>query len=202
MSNLIFSSLKFVCVILIKLEEEYHHNHQQYHIYRSKICEKVQKILSYDVRSSLFKYAGGMTVFMIACLYYPFNTMFRKPPSIELIRLLLDAKANPNTQDLKGNTVLHCIAKEICLPNQQQHVDAWVEVVKLLLANGAHLDVANSTGQTFTSMQRVITVNFVTHTSLKCLAATTIRKYQSDGYIFDVPDMFRDFIDIHYKYIG
>ena len=200
MSNLVISSIQFIHIILIKLEEEYHHNHQQYHAHRSIICVEVRKILSYEATSCMSEFADGVTILMIACLYCPLDTIFPRQPSLEVIQLLLDAKANPNARDFEGNTVLHRIAKQLCLQRQQHHINTWIKVVKLLLAHGAHLDAADSTGQTFTSMQRVIRLDFVSYTSLKCLAATTIRKFQSKGYIFDVPDMFQDFIDIHYKY--
>lgn len=53
---------------------------------------------------------------------------------IEIVRLLLDSKADPNSRDMSGNTALHILALPVAVPFPYKNAP---EIAKLLISKGA-----------------------------------------------------------------
>ena len=68
-------------------------------------------------------------------------TCTRSPLPIKIVQLFTNGKANPNAQDVDGDTPLHYLAMSKNFPGVE-------EAVKLLLNVGAHLDLSNKKGVT------------------------------------------------------
>merc|ERR1712088_992809 len=116
-----------------------------------------------------------------------------KNPSVEVISLLIECGADPNVKDtsIDRNNALHVTA------NGKPSKPA---VVKALLDGGAHLDAINKNNKTFAQLlkgQEVHeVVNVVQHTTLQCLAAKTIKKYDIP-YKQTLSKQVAKFVDIH-----
>ena len=114
-------------------------------------------------------------------------------PSVEVISLLIECGADPNVKDtsIDRNNALHVTA------NGKPSKPA---VVKALLDGGAHLDAINKNNKTFAQLlkgQQVHeVVNVVQHTTLQCLAAKTIKKYNIP-YKETLSKRVAKFVDIH-----
>jgi len=114
-------------------------------------------------------------------------------PSVEVISLLIECGADPNVKDtsIDRNNALHVTA------NGKPSKPA---VVKALLDGGAHLDAINKNNKTFAQLlkgQEVHeVVNVVQHTTLQCLAAKTIKKYNIP-YKQTLSKQVAKFVDIH-----
>ncbi|XP_041980846.1 protein fem-1 homolog CG6966 isoform X2 [Aricia agestis] len=96
-------------------------------------------------------------------------------PARALVALMLRLGAAPDARDADGNTPLHLVAKINPCP---------ADVFRELLAHGAHIDTVNYEGETpeeiLKSTQQNITsiVNPLKYTTLKCLAARTVKNYK------------------------
>ncbi|XP_037292274.1 protein fem-1 homolog CG6966 isoform X3 [Manduca sexta] len=92
-----------------------------------------------------------------------------------LVALMLRLGAPPDARDADGNTPLHLVCKLNPCP---------AEVVRELLAHGAHIDTVNYEGDTPEELLRVnqqslsAIVNPLKYTTLKCLAARTVKNYR------------------------
>lgn len=112
-------------------------------------------------------------------------------PSPQLAKALLIVGADPNATDESGNTPLHLAALARPCP---------VNLARVLLDYGAHLDAKNSDGDTFESLlqdqQLHELVNPVKYTKLTCLAAKTIRNHGIE-YKNEIPKFLYKFIETH-----
>uniref|UniRef100_A0A2A4K246 Protein fem-1 homolog CG6966 n=1 Tax=Heliothis virescens TaxID=7102 RepID=A0A2A4K246_HELVI len=97
------------------------------------------------------------------------------PAAAGLVQLMLRLGAPPDARDADGNTPLHLVCKLNPCP---------AEVVRELLSHGAHIDTVNYEGETpeeiLKSTQQSLTaiVNPLRYTTLKCLAARTVKNYR------------------------
>lgn len=88
---------------------------------------------------------------------------------------MLRLGAAPDARDADGNTPLHLVCKLNPCP---------ADVVRELLNHGAHIDTVNYEGETpeeiLKSTQQTLTsiVNPLRYTTLKCLAARTVKNYR------------------------
>ncbi|CAG2056639.1 unnamed protein product [Timema podura] len=136
----------------------------------------------------------GCTVLHLACSRDS-SLVGRYPacqfPSAGLAQVLLAVGAEVNALDDKGNTPLHLAGAAKPCP---------VGLAKTLLDHGAHLDAVNLAGQTFQEVLKGQSVsesiNPVQYTSLKCLAATVVRK-QKVEFKGHVPVSLESFIEQH-----
>nr|XP_026493378.1 protein fem-1 homolog CG6966 isoform X2 [Vanessa tameamea] len=92
-----------------------------------------------------------------------------------LVALMLRLGADTHARDADGNTPLHLICKLNPCPG---------EVVRELLSYGAHIDTVNYEGETpeeilkATQQSLAAIVNPLKFTTLKCLAARTVKNYR------------------------
>ncbi|XP_045501396.1 protein fem-1 homolog CG6966 [Colias croceus] len=92
-----------------------------------------------------------------------------------LVALMLRLGAPPDARDADGNTPLHLVCKLNPCPS---------EVVRQLLAHGAHIDTVNYEGETpeeilkASGQSLAAIVNPLKYTTLKCLAARTVKNYK------------------------
>ncbi len=78
-------------------------------------------------------------------------------------------------------------------------ISSHVQIVELLLANGAHIDARNASSQRPSDLLRAIPgckINLLHFTTLRCLAAAAISKH-SLPYKREVPKMLEDFVEVH-----
>jgi len=137
---------------------------------------------------------NGYTPLHLACSRES-STVGRYPictfPSLEVVELLLDVGADPNVLDFEKNTPLHIVAAN--KPPKQT-------IIRTLLQRGAHIDACNAERKTFGQVLRGMNVcdivNPLAYSSLKCLAARTIRKH-AIPYTNQVPQKLEAFIEIH-----
>jgi len=134
----------------------------------------------------------GWTPLHLACCKDS-TTVGRYPicsfPASDVIRLLCHCGADPNAKDDNGNTPLHIAA---------QNKPFKSSVATTLLAHGAHFDMINTDGKTFTDLVRgQENFNEVQHTTLQCLSARTIKKYHISYSSGQVPVHLRAFVDLH-----
>ncbi|XP_013773127.1 protein fem-1 homolog C-like [Limulus polyphemus] len=118
---------------------------------------------------------NGWTPLHLAC-YRDSLSVGRYPvcsfPSIEVVNLLLEVGALPNTVDYDNNTPLHVTAMNKPFAHN---------IFKLLLQHGAHLDTRNLDNKTPLEMINNIgrlNVYPLRHLTLQCLAAQTIMKHK------------------------
>ena len=115
-------------------------------------------------------------------------------PSADVARVLIELGSDVDCLDNQGNTALHIATSNKTINNQV------VEVVKVLLEAGAHIDFTNESGVTpFKALENasfsgiVCPVRYVT---LQCLAAATIKRC---GIVFrdQLPPKIADFVSQH-----
>ncbi|CAF0811407.1 unnamed protein product [Brachionus calyciflorus] len=127
-------------------------------------------------------------------------------PSAQVLNLLLECGADPNVIDGDGNTALHLAALNrniTTVPSENSEGPTLSErdkIIKLLLTSGTHLDTCNLFGKTAADLykggkmyQSISPINF---TSLQCLAAKTIKKYNIE-YKEHLTPKLANFVSIH-----
>ncbi|XP_023294619.2 protein fem-1 homolog CG6966 [Lucilia cuprina] len=183
LSRALVSALHIGCLLAWLVEDE-------------TFCPKMRR----DILVALYKLnrlnvavRSGRTALHYAC-YREGTLVGRYPacqfPSPSLAKALLEVGADPNAIDDGGNTPLHLAA--IAQPCQK-------DMAKILLDHGAHLDARNNAGDTFESLIKPKKIheicNPLKYTTLACLAAKTIQKYNIK---YDsVPTALHKFIEIH-----
>ena len=76
---------------------------------------------------------------------------------------------------------------------------SFLQIVQLLLDNGAHIDLRNVNGEKPSEMLKSVPgckINPLNHISLKCMAATVISEKRLP-YVGEVPSMLEEFIQTH-----
>ena len=119
-------------------------------------------------------------------LHLAVDCVYPDPPGRVLMESLLVAGADVNTP-------LHVAV--VKWNRYQSQRDAWLEVINLLLAYGAHVDFVNAKGRRASDMLPS-SVNVFNHVSLQCLAARTIRTHHLP-YHGILPTRLADFVDKH-----
>ena len=117
-----------------------------------------------------------------------------KFPSSDVARVLVELGADVNALDIGGNTPLH-IATSNAIVNEEV-----VEVVKILLNSGSHLDFTNRTG--YTAVKALTASAFegivfpMQYISLQCLAAATIKRCRIP-FERELPPKVVEFVRLH-----
>lgn len=114
---------------------------------------------------------------------------FGKLPSVEVIRLLLEVGADPDSTDEMGDTGLHVLARS--------GVNFMSPTVQALFEHGTHLDQTNMVGETVADLVHkdsphqinTILVTPLEFPSLKCLTARAYRQQYYLRTIFDNPSI-------------
>ncbi|XP_027022588.2 protein fem-1 homolog C [Tachysurus fulvidraco] len=113
-----------------------------------------------------------------------------KFPSFQVTSILLECGADVNCRDEDNNSPLHVAASN-------NHPD----IMKLLIAGGTHFDSTNSFRQTACDLldEKEMAKNLIqpiNHTTLQCLAARTIIKYNL-MYRGNIPEKLEAFVLLH-----
>ncbi|CAG9856978.1 unnamed protein product [Phyllotreta striolata] len=133
----------------------------------------------YDLVKLKAKAKGGRTVLHLACCKD--TALFGRYPACEfpsthLTRVLLKVGADPNERDDDGNAALHLAA------SSKAEAPPPVDLIRLLLAEGAHIDATNAEGATFADLLQDQPVhryvNTVEYTRLSCACARVIRQFK------------------------
>ena len=119
-------------------------------------------------------------------------------PSIAVVELLLECGANVNDVDDEHNTALHLCSKAIQNFLMKPHHDLLKRIAVLLLANKAHVDMVNLSGDNAAKglTSTLMGVNIQNFVSLQCLAARAILKFKIP-YVGDVPIPLESFVQMH-----
>ena len=128
------------------------------------------------------------------------DDFYSQLPDLDLVRMLLDCGANAEAVDSDNNTVLHVCAEGLNqLHTQRKYRETVEELVGILLASGAHIDVINRRGINACDVLkfRCPNVHVVHHVTLKCLAARTIAKQNINYQNADIPSALIPFVDMH-----
>ncbi|XP_018026867.1 protein fem-1 homolog C [Hyalella azteca] len=165
--------------------------------HHQKLHEVVYRLVKLDPRTS-----NNYSLLHMACSTETMATVGRHPvgifPNREVVEILLKVGADTMSLDNNMNTPLHVLAQTRCPQS----------IFKLLLAYGAHYDVANKDGDTFEHIRNLNEknvkhdegfINPVPHVSLKCLAARAIKKYEV-SLPFPLHSRIEKFIDMHSSY--
>ena len=215
-------SIQFIDIFLIKIKELQSTN-EYYNCY-TRVKKLIRELISLNPRGKNphFDEYNGFTLLQMACARSPICPIYTylsgsdfldppslednytEPPSLEVIQLLLEAGANPNATDSDNRTPLIRIAWDILLYvniiecKYSEYINVWRDIVNMLLEYGAHFD-ANSGDRecSFNSIQDVIHIDPIFHTSLQCLAANTIQNCIMDGYNIKVPIYLENFLNMH-----
>ena len=148
-----------------------------------------------------YDYTNGRNLLLMACSSssLSFRRAFRtrvalnlgflycgKLPSAEVVRVLLEVGADPDSTDNMGNTGLHLLIKS--------GENGSSPAVRALFENGTHVDQTNKNGETMPDLlydkhntvpriceneENKIFVNPLQFPSLKCLCARAVRRYGS-----------------------
>ena len=115
-----------------------------------------------------------------------------------MVELLLECGANVNAVDIDHNTALHLCSVAFQNIEMKQHHDLITRIAVTLLANGAHTDMVNDSGdsaiESLTSS--LMEMNIYDFVSLKCLAASAIMEY-GIPYIGHIPASLESFVQMH-----
>jgi len=117
------------------------------------------------------------------CSYLPYSAT---------VEALLMAGASVNSVDVDGNTPLHLAVSSKSKTSRQ---DVRLQVIKLLLQYGAHVDFPNAQGDIASDMLPS-TIKVINYLSLECLAARAVRKYRL-SYRGIVPANVADLVNRH-----
>ena len=186
-------AMQFTYILWLKLNQ-YSSNNDNKNIQNTKDYIKItilaRRLLSLNLRGN-----NGLTLFHICCGQSPIKYNHDKePPNVEFVQFLLDVGADPSIQDFSGNTPLHYITYYM---NKNDKINTWQNIVNILLKYGAHFDAKNVYGHTFNSLQNIIHLKSIYYTSLQCISANAIRKYEKQGYKYTIPTYFLNFVNIH-----
>ena len=198
-----YIAIQFIYLLLLKLKQQPYCN--DYYYYYLTIRNLVRKLVLLNPRGyekiveSHYRYIDGLSLLHIVCWRSPIiRKQHKEPPNVELVELFLDAGCNPCVEDYSGCTPLHYIAFSLNNKKYIKFVNTWRQIVLLLLKYGAHIDAVNVFGNTFTSLQDTIYLNSTQYTSLQCLSAIAVKKYEERGYKYVIPKHLLNFINMHY----
>ena len=128
------------------------------------------------------------------------------PPDLATLKLLLRLGADPSEGDLNGNGPLHLILAE-CYPIKPD----GLEIARLLVDSGAHLDRVNKKGQTAVDlwneakskfpgapqMDRLPDWCYESIPNLSCLSARVIRSHNIFFTAETLPQTLHKFVEMH-----
>ncbi|XP_014681030.1 PREDICTED: protein fem-1 homolog A-like [Priapulus caudatus] len=153
---------------------------------------QLKRLLNKMIRLNL-RSAGGDSLLHVALDKK--SSVFDDPnlsvfPNRDVTMLLLECGADVNALDYAKNCPLHVLAN---LQNYEE------DLVTLLMAHGAHIDIRNADGETV--YRRLVTnpectLNLLSYMSLKCLAAQAAMHYKLP-YRGQVPVSLEAFIEWH-----
>ena len=176
--------LKFIELNLDKVKQQQQQQHNDFDIVR--FTHFIRNFIALDLKK-----IDGITILHLALV--TLETYNR----IDIIQLLLDAGADPNAKDKYGDTPLHYFARFI-YKYKYIHLKNVNEIVLLCLVRGAHLDAVNNYGETFSSIQKIISFKTdLDYVSLQCLAARVVRERHDIYNEIFIPPRIWNFINKH-----
>ena len=168
----LFKTLRYVCAYVDKIDSD-HLERDSQHILRCAfqiiplLVEKLRQHIQQpdqQIQESIKKYIKDVDKLPgVRTLIHLLVCSSPEVP-IDVLQLLLKAKANPNSVDCKGDTPLHYLSHNWHCVN----VD---KAAKVLVDAGAHLDQSNSFGESaleFFKQMQVKNVKGMRHGSYRC----------------------------------
>jgi hypothetical protein len=160
---------------------------------------KIKSIIYELIKLNIKCFITGYTILHLA-LSTKLDSISNTNGSFNVVKLLLDCGASAMEFDSCKNTALHII---MAMPDNS--LNDRVEIIKLLLDSGAHLDARNVDGQSptdflvedrFSISSLCSAINPINHLSLKCFAAQTIKKHDI-VYKGVIPACLENFVSFH-----
>lgn len=169
----------------------------------NKMMGSLSKLQSHTLKCAVHRLVklnptgtNGVTPLHLACSRDTSSSVGRFAicmfPNLEVVDLLIEVGADPNSRDNLGNTPLHTLGA-----NKQLRKD----IALALLNGGSHLDFLNSDNHTFESLRQGRgqplhqIVNSLNHTSLQCLCARLLQSHKID--FSELPPRLAEFVTNH-----
>lgn len=111
---------------------------------------------------------------------------------IEIIKLLLDFKADPNSRDMHGNTALHVLGLPVAVPYQYKNAP---EIAKLLISKGARV-LKNADGE---GGPNGVTPLTLTKSSLNIIQSEVASYWRNETFYNELVNSLKSLIEIYSK---
>ncbi|CAG0890707.1 unnamed protein product [Cyprideis torosa] len=138
---------------------------------------------------------GATALHLSVCSETTIHSRHAPFPAVDLAKLLLAVGADPTAADNMGNSPLHTAALN-------RHYNP--QIFRILISGGAHYDQRNKRGKTFTDLLLTSHTNTSywhressKNMSLKCMAATVVKREGLHRVDPLIPEELRQFVDIH-----
>ena len=163
-----------------------------------KTIYKIKSIIYELLKLNLKCFISGYTILHLT-LATKLDSLSNRNYNFDVVKLLLECGASALELDSCKNTAMHIVMALSDISQNER-----LQIIKLLLEYGAHLDAKNDQNQfpsdfleeEFNICSLYSSINPLKFLSLKCFAAQAIHKYNIK-YKGTIPTSLEDFLSIH-----